>query len=364
MPPEILHLCGLAAAVFITTSVVVAAVRWFHMCQPYGRNPRYYYPGRPFVVGIYLNALALIPYALHPESADAWYLARFYFLPVTLLHFILLLYSYFGRVMQLKKWHRPMLYGSLPVAFALLAVLAVAIWPGDQIGEAAHYALYALGLLLSGLCLVAMGQVFRLAKRINEDDFSNPADFPVEQARRWLLLIGINILLCWSGVLSASRGVLAVVMLLLAASAVIFIITALHPNRTRPMEETEEAAEEGSCPSRQLYQRSLSGQKRSEILTAVRTVVEEQQAFLDPHLTLQDVADRSGYNRSYVAGLVKSELGGFFTYVNRLRLQHVEAYLQKNPSATIQEAAEESGFISRKAYYSVKEKMSAVVRGA
>lgn len=33
------------------------------------------------------------------------------------------------------------------------------------------------------------------------------------------------------------------------------------------------------------------------------------------------------------------------------------AYLQDNPDATIQEAAEESGFVSRKAYYSVKNKL-------
>jgi AraC-like DNA-binding protein len=43
--------------------------------------------------------------------------------------------------------------------------------------------------------------------------------------------------------------------------------------------------------------------------------------------------------------------------VNRLRVQHVEDYLRDNPSATVQEAAEESGFSSRKAYYSAKAKL-------
>ncbi|MCR5708860.1 MAG: helix-turn-helix domain-containing protein [Bacteroidales bacterium] len=50
-------------------------------------------------------------------------------------------------------------------------------------------------------------------------------------------------------------------------------------------------------------------------------------------------------------------LGGFFTYVNKQRLQHVENYLKEHPDATLQEAVLESGFNSRQTYYSVKSKL-------
>ncbi|MBQ9462363.1 MAG: helix-turn-helix transcriptional regulator [Bacteroidales bacterium] len=86
-------------------------------------------------------------------------------------------------------------------------------------------------------------------------------------------------------------------------------------------------------------------------------MVEKQEAFKDPHLTLQDVAERSGYNRTYVSGIIKAQFGGFFAYINALRLQHVEAYLKENPSATIYEAAEVSGFGSRQAYYAAKARL-------
>ena len=43
--------------------------------------------------------------------------------------------------------------------------------------------------------------------------------------------------------------------------------------------------------------------------------------------------------------------------MNRLRLQHVDAYLQQHPTATIQDAAYDSGFSSRQAYYAVKAKL-------
>jgi len=374
MTPLSIHLFGLAAAVFITTGLVVAAVRWFHMCQPFDKDPRYYYPGRPFVVGIYLNALVLIPYAIHPESADAWLLARIYFFPVTLFHCIVLLFSYFGIIMHWKQWRLSLFLVGGPVAFFLLAALVLAVWPGEQFsqeGKAAGYILYFLGVITTLACVLAMQLVLREARRIDMDEYSNPDDFPVVSARRWMLLVVLNLVLCWTGAFSNNRVVLAAVMLLLAASALTFLITVLHPNRNRRLEdetaEVEAVAQLGLSPDPEpapengpeepLYQRSLPLQKRLEILSAVTTVVEEQEAFLEPHLTLQQVAERSGYNRSYVAGLIKSELGGFFAYVNRVRLEHVDRYLQGHPTATVLEAAEESGFISRKAYYSAKAKL-------
>lgn len=374
MTPLSIHLLGLAAAVFITTGLVVAAVRWFHMCPPFDKNPRYYYPGRPFVVGIYLNALVLIPYAIHPESADAWFLARIYFFPVTLFHCIVLLFSYFGIIMHWRQWRLPLFLVGGPVAFFLLAVLVLAVWPGEQFameGKATGYILYSLGAITTLACLLALQLVLREARRIDMDEYSNPDDFPVVSARRWMLLVMLNLVLCWTGALSNNRVVLAAVMLLLAASALTFLITVLRPNRNRQLEdetaEVEAVAQLGlspdpaptpdPVPGEPLYQRNLSFKKRLEILSAVTTVVEEQEAFLEPHLTLQQVAERSGYNRSYVAGLIKSELGGFFTYVNRLRIAHVETYMRDHPSATVEEATEMSGFLTRKAYYSAKSKL-------
>ena len=70
------------------------------------------------------------------------------------------------------------------------------------------------------------------------------------------------------------------------------------------------------------------------------------------------MADRCGYSRSALSGLFKAEFGGFFVYVNRLRLQHMEAWLQEHPGATINEACLEAGFPSRQAYYAVKGRLT------
>ena len=354
MPLSLTYLCGLAAAAYVTTCLVAAAVRWFHMCHPFDQHSGYYYPGRPAVTGSWLTALALLPYVFHPESADAWFLARLYFLPVTLFHFTLILFAYFGTVMQWKKWRWPTLLIGLPLALALLGAVVLAIVPGDQIGgtRVASFVLYSLGGIITAVCLSSITVVMVWAARFDPDDYSNPADFPVTQARRWLVLILVNTALCWTGALLDSPGALAVIQLIIAVSAVLFVITALHPNRNRPVESPSSSDNEP-----QGIQRLLPAAKQEEILTAIQKVVDEEKAFLDSHLTLQDVAQRCGYNRTYISGLMKSELGGFAPYVNRLRLAYLDNYLQQNPGITLTEAIEASGFGSRQTYYAVKAKL-------
>ena len=353
MEPAAPNLIALAAAVYVTTCVVTATVRWFHVCRPYNTKARYYYPGRPFVTGVWLSSLTLVPYVLHPEDADAWFLAQIFFLPVILYHFSLILFSYFGSVMQWKKWRRPMMIAGVPVVLVLLAATVMAVWPGEQMGgtRLATFVLYILGMLVTALCVSSVAVVYVWANRFDPDDFSNPADFPVTQARRWLAILLVNALLCWAGTLLNSRAVLAVIQLIIAMSCVLVLIPALHPHRHRSPEEPSAAVPAGKG--------ALPKMKQAEILAAIRTVVEERAGFLDPHLTLQDVADDCGYNRTYVSTIVKREFGGFVDYINRLRLAYVEDYQHRHSDATLGEAIEAAGFGSRSRYYDAKARLQA-----
>lgn len=357
MPLSPTYLYGLASTVYVTTCLVVAAVRWFHMCRPYNRNPEYYYPGRPFVTASWLSAITLLPYVLHPESADAWFLMRFFFLPVTLYHFTVMLFSYFGSVMQWKKWQLPTFIAGLPVILTLIAAIVMAVMPGDQIAGKPFegFILYVLGTLSTSICLVSVSVVYIWAKRMaTSEDYSNPADFPIVQARNWLVIIVFNIVLCWTAVLICNQTVMALAQLLISVLCVLFLLTALHPNRNRPVEDPSDSVQDDET---RVYLRSMSKKKQAEIITAIRTVVEQHQAYLEPHLTLQDVADRCGYNRTYISGIIKSELGGFFNYVNRLRLAHFDAYMRDNPGAPVSEAISAAGFGSRPTYYKIRHQL-------
>lgn len=358
------YFCGLAATVFLTTSLVLAFVRWFHMCHPYDRRPDYYYPGRPIVTAAYLLSLVLLPFVLHPESSDAWYMTRMFFLPGSLFTFTMMLYSYFGTFMNWWRWRWLVVIVGMPILLCLDAALTMAIWPGEQLEdwichELAVSMLFIPGILSTIVCCTIVAIIRILAKKIDEDEYSNPNDFPVTVARRWTLIVFVNLLLSWTAILLDNRMVMAVIMLLFSASSVIVIISSLHPHRNRPMDEEEEekGEKEAAAATGTVRKRNISREKMLEIMTSIHDVIETRQAYLEPHLTIQEVADRCGYSRSYIADIIKSEYGGFFDFINSFRLNHVTAYLQEHPNATVQEAAEASGFCSRQAYYNVKSRM-------
>lgn len=98
---------GLAAATYVVASLVVAAVRLFHICRPYNCHPDDDYPGRKAVTLIYLSALIIIPYIVLPDQYGTWLLMKAYFLPAHLFFLAILLLSYFGGGMHWRKWHRP-----------------------------------------------------------------------------------------------------------------------------------------------------------------------------------------------------------------------------------------------------------------
>ena len=351
---------GLIATVFVTACLTVAAIRWFHMCRPSDTNARYYYPGRPYFVIAFASTLVLLPYVFHPESEDAWFMIRVFFLPIMPLHLTTLLLTYFAEIMEWKRWRAPMLAIGTPIALVMVAALVMAILPGEQISGIdpvlAHCLLYIPGIVSTVVCLATLVVIRAWAHRFNEDDYSNANDFPVVISRRWSLLSFINLILCWTAVVLNNRGIMAANMLLFSVATVVIVISALNPHRNGPMEEeaeTPEVAEEEETAPR----RGISKKTSKEILSSIHIVVVEQQAYLESHLTIQDVADRCGYSRSYIAGIIKSEYGGFFDYINGLRLQNMEIYLSEHPEATVQEAAEASGFTSRQAYYTVKARL-------
>lgn len=375
MDRGIYYFSGLAAFLYIGISVTVAAVRWYHMCRPYDRKPGYYYPGRAFYSLGYALTLVMLPYVFNPAGNDAWYLLKVFFLPCNLLFLSVVLLGYFGGVMKWRKWERWTFVTAVPVILALLAALVLAIWPGDQITGAytltADIVVYALGMLSTGVCVASAFTVRKWIRSFgkDEDDYSNPADFPVRFAVTSLSFILWSALILWVTILVNSRLLMGIVQIFLSAISVHLLIMVLHPQRTlmevaQAGEDAKEEPEAGGPETvseaeqpQQAYLKSLPDDKLYAILYAIQAVVVESEAYLDPHLTLQDVADRTGYNRSYVAGLIKSQYGGFYTFINNLRLDYAEQYQKAHPDATLNEVLSESGFGSRQAFYTAKSRL-------
>lgn len=76
--------------------------------------------------------------------------------------------------------------------------------------------------------------------------------------------------------------------------------------------------------------------------------------FLDPELSLQQVADATGYSRNQMSYLLNQVLGqSFYRYLNQARLQHLLAGLEQgHDPGRIDELAFAAGFNSLSAFYS------------
>ncbi len=347
---------GMATAMYIMASIVIAAVRWFHMCRPYDRDPLYYYPGRKATSFIYLMSLTLIPALIIPETEGAWLLLKAYFLPVSLYDLTILLFSYFGGIMHWRTWRRPTIILGITALTALTAgplasLLKGKVFDGVILG---NIIILTLGVVMTITSIIAIRVVLKWAKRYDVEEYSNPTDFPVNFAKKMVRIAMVTIVLLWTAALLDNRNVMAIVELATVVASVQMLISALHPHRKGAPEQEEAPAEKAEA---QVYSYKISTAKAKTIATAIRREVEQEQAFLDPHLTIQDVATRCGFNRTYVAGIFKTEFGGFFHYVNSLRLKYADEYRAAHPSASIAEIAESSGFGSRQSYYSVKEVM-------
>lgn len=80
--------------------------------------------------------------------------------------------------------------------------------------------------------------------------------------------------------------------------------------------------------------------------TRLEECMSKEQVFLNPKLTLSELALRVGTNRTYLSNYINQTLGQtFFDYINSLRLSHATEMLLST-NLTLEVIAEKSGFNS------------------
>ena len=149
-----------------------------------------------------------------------------------------------------------------------------------------------------------------------------------------------------------------------------FLIGALTPHRTLDVERLESGElqvdtvpdiPEPQLPEPdaepELAEETLSQERKDEIAGIVRRCVEDDQAYLDSHLTLNSLSRICGVNRTYLSQVITDSMGGFYNYVNRCRLAHAARLKVQQPDASIEEIVIASGFGSRQSYYNVRRQL-------
>lgn len=368
---------SIACTAYVVTCLMFAAVRWFHVCPGAKENKSYYHPDRKLLTLFYAVPIILLPYVLNPASHASWLLVKGYY-PLT--HFFycaVLLFNYFGKVRQWRRWLSSGIAASVLVSIAAALLLAVSLMPECKINEAWEHTLnsiiIAVGLLMTIYCGVAIWQVWQWIHEYSTDNFSNIDDFPLPYARGVIVIPIIHALLIWPMVLLDSPKWLATMQLLLAVFNIFFLISALPSKRKgNPLEQmiednreadNEEVLEQ-TLPTEEhpeiIEQRpkerqmDIPEQTRQKIADGIEKALVRQRLYLNPNLSLKEVVEVCGYSQAYVSRVLREQYGGFFDYVNILRCRHVDEYIARHPEVTKEEAIIKSGFKDRQNYYRIK----------
>jgi AraC-like DNA-binding protein len=120
----------------------------------------------------------------------------------------------------------------------------------------------------------------------------------------------------------------------------------------REQEEREQPAAGGSRPA--LSRLGLSARQLGLLAQDLEEYMQRDQAYLDPQLSLQQVAATTGYSRNQISHLLNQVLGqSFYRYINHKRLQHLLSSLDPgNDLQRMDDLAFAAGFNSLSAFYS------------
>jgi AraC-like DNA-binding protein len=359
---------SMSLAVYVAASVIVAAVRCGHKCEPYARHADYYYPACKTLVSCYLSNLVLLPAAFMPTDADAILLVRQLMILGSPFLCAAIMFSYFGKVLQITWWRKPIIGLSVPFALMNGTSFVLTLIPGCQLQGLFMRIFVSIAAVLSLaflLCFVlALRMIGRALRRFSEANYSNPEDFPQQYAQRVLCVPVLHLAASWIAAYIATPVALSVGLLILSVLGVVVLIGVLSTHRAMDVEQLEtgdkaeaQVAEPALAAVAEPEEEVLSPERQEEIERAIRAFVEDGQAYLDSHLTLGVLARGIGVNRTYASRVLSDRLGGFFAYVNRCRLRCAARLKEEQPDRPIAEIIAASGFGSRQTYYNVRRQL-------
>ena len=300
-----------------------------------------------------------MPYVINPTDEAAWLLMKSYFPATYYFYTGLLLLCYAGTVKQWSRWKSVSWVAAIVVVTTILLPVLNAWLPFEVMSAQGvqfwHYVITIESLLMMAFCCLAMWQVWKWIRESYDANYSNPDDFPVRYASTVLVYPFILTPLLWPAYILDSRQVMAVLHILLSVFNIVLLITVMPAWRRKFMlpstVEDDHTSEDGDS-----HQDDGIEEQIDQTAIEIRAYVEEQQAYLDPHLKVDDVVAHCQFGRTYVSLTFQRRFNSFASYVNGLRLAHYERYITEHPNETKESAALASGFSSYNAYYRANQK--------
>lgn len=357
-------------AVYVATSIFFAAVRWGHKCEPYAKHMDYYYPTWKVLVTCYLSNIIMAPAIFLPASEDAMLQLRMLLTLASPFFCAVLLFSYFGKIQKNERWCRLMYILSIPFAVVAIIATVLVFMPETQLQGAFARLFFAvsgtLGLVYLICFIMALRMIVQELRLSMEEEYSNPNDFPLRFASGIMWIPLTHLAVSWIVTYIGTHGAISIGLLALSGINIALLIGVLSPHRAIEVDQLKKILEPSETPSPEITSEasfvaeesavSMSEERKDEIAKAIHYVVEEKQGYLDQHFSLTDLANKVGYNRTYVSAVLKERFGGFFVYVNKCRLAHAARLRVERPEISVSELIDDSGF-SRTTYYKIRRQL-------
>lgn len=118
-----------------------------------------------------------------------------------------------------------------------------------------------------------------------------------------------------------------------------------------PREEQSIASEHSPPAITGATNPQLQSARKTELKTQLTTLFEVEKVYLRSTLTLNEVVQMLGTNRTYISNLVNSEFNlSFYQFVNKYRIDETIRIFKKNPTLPHNEVAESVGFNSMSSF--------------
>ena len=129
----------------------------------------------------------------------------------------------------------------------------------------------------------------------------------------------------------------------------------LHIDQWRSGEKTEATA----ALSNHIFKAVSDSWEEDSLIARFQHLMIDQQLFLQPKLTLDEVADRLESNKTYISKLVNNTYNlGFPELINTLRVDYAEQYILSHKEAKQDEIAKQCGFLSASSFNTVFKKVT------
>ena len=334
MPCSTELFCYTATLLLIFSGLTGAAIRWFHICSPFVERTDFYYPARKRVTAFYAGFILLIPYMLDVSSSDTWFLYKAFTIIYYPTGYSLILFRYFHDYSpKSNRWFE---ISTIAAIIFLLSSASISL-SGDHISR--HLPIFGsiaivIGINSMAIFFYSVLWLRKLIKQYNEENFSNHQDFPLKFANKLIVPPIICEIIIWSVAIIDSPLIGAINSLLFTVLLWISLLIILHTQR-----------KEEEIPTL-LITENLKENSDNDLLARIDKALNSDCLYLNPNLTLQQLAQAIGSNRSYVSQTIVENYGSFIRHINSLRIHHALNLRESNPELTQIEIMELSGFNS------------------